>query len=103
VNQFTVVFATAWFCLVPGNSGTDDMIHDGFLIITFEAGKGLWHAKIRRADLKPVIIDGVSFPELEVGFAWSNPDAAIEDAKTRIDYLNQRCANVDQMREAANA
>jgi hypothetical protein len=79
------------------------MIYHGFLIMTFEAGRSLWHAKIRRADLKPVIIDGVSFPELEVGFAWSNPDAAIEDAKTRIDYLNQRCANVDLMRETAHA
>ena len=79
------------------------MHYDGFQIVTFEAGRGLWHARIRRADFKPVIIDGVSFPELEVGFAWSNPDAAIEDAKTRIDYLNQRCTNVDQMREAANA
>jgi len=79
------------------------MNYDGFQIKTFEAGRSLWHAKIRRADLKPVIIDGVSFPELEVGFAWSNPDAAIEDAKTRIDYLNQRCANVEQIRESAHA
>ena len=79
------------------------MHYDGFQIVTFEAGRGLWHARIRRADFKPVIIDGVSFPELEVGFAWSNPDAAIEDAKTRIDYLNQRCANVDLMRETAHA
>jgi hypothetical protein len=103
VNQFTVILATAWFCLVPGISGIPDMHYDGFQIVTFEAGRGLWHARIRRADFKPVIIDGVSFPELEVGFAWSNPDAAIEDAKTRIDYLNQRCANVDQMRETAHA
>jgi hypothetical protein len=103
VKQFTDVFEPAWFCLVPGISGTHHMIYDGFLIMTFEAGRSLWHAKIRRADLKPVIIDGVSFPELEVGFAWSNPDAAIEDAKTRVDYLNQRCANVDLMRETAHA
>jgi hypothetical protein len=103
VNQLTVVLAAAWFSLILGISETHDMIYDGFLIMTFEAGRSLWHAKIRRADLKPVIIDGVSFPELEVGFAWSDPDAAIEDAKTRIDYLNQRCANVDVMRETANA
>jgi len=75
--------------------------HD-FQIETFEAGKGLWHARIRRADLKPVIIDGVSFPSLEVGFAWSNPDAAVADAKARIDYLNQRSVDVEQMREAAH-
>lgn len=78
------------------------MNYDGFQIDAFEAGRGLWHARIRRADLEPVIIDGVSFPELEVGFAWSNADAAVADAKTRIDYLNQRCANVEQKREAAH-
>lgn len=79
------------------------MNYDGFQIETFEAGRGLWHARIRRADFKPVIIDGVSFPELEVGFAWSNADAAVADAKTRIDYLNQRCVNAEPTRKAANA
>jgi hypothetical protein len=78
------------------------MNYDGFKIEAFEAGRGLWHARIRRTDLKPVIIDGVSFPELEVGFAWSDPGAAIADAKTRIDYLNQRSVNVEQKREAAH-
>jgi hypothetical protein len=61
--------------------------YDGFRIESFEAGKGLWHARIRRADLEPVNIDGVSFSTLEVGFAWSDPDAAIADAKTQIDQL----------------
>jgi len=79
------------------------MNYDGFQIETFEAGKGLWHARIRRADYEPVIIDGVSFPELEVGFAWSNADAAIADAKTRIDYLNQRCVIVEQKLQASHA
>jgi hypothetical protein len=79
------------------------MNYHGFQIEAFEAGKSLWHARIRRADQKPVIIDGVSFPALEVGFAWSNPDAAVADAKARIDYLNQRSVDVDQVREAAHA
>ena len=61
--------------------------YDGFRIEPFEAGTGLWHARIRRSDLKPVVIDGVLFSTLEVGFAWSNPDAAIADAKTQIDRL----------------
>jgi len=61
--------------------------YDGFRIESFEAGKGLWHARIRRADLEPVNIDGVSFSTLEVGFAWSDPDAAIADAKAQIDQL----------------
>jgi hypothetical protein len=103
VNQFTVVFAGAWFCSAPETAEVSDMNYEGFQIVVFEAGRALWHARIRRADRKPVIIDGVSFPELEIGFAWSNPDAAVADAKTRIDYFNQRCANVDQMREPAHA
>ena len=61
--------------------------HDGYRIEAFEAGKGLWHARIRRADLTPVIIDGVSFPALEVGFAWLDPETAIADAKTQIEQL----------------
>jgi hypothetical protein len=61
--------------------------YDGFRIESFEAGKGLWHARIRRADLMPVSIDGVTFAALEVGFAWSDPDAAIADAKAQIDQL----------------
>jgi hypothetical protein len=63
------------------------MNYDGFKIESFEAGTGLWHARIRRADLLPVVIDGVSFSTLEVGFAWANPEAAIADAKSQIDQL----------------
>ena len=63
------------------------MNYDGFDIEPFEAGNGLWHARIRRADNKPVLIDGISFATLEVGFAWSDPDAAIADAMTKIDIL----------------
>jgi hypothetical protein len=65
--------------------------YDGFDIESFEAGKGLWHARIRRADLSPVVIDGVLFPTLEVGFAWSDPDAAVADAKAHIDRFRCRC------------
>ena len=64
--------------------------HDGFKIEAFEAGKGLWHARIRHADRTPVMIDGVSFPALEVGFAWHDPETAITDAKNQIDYLKLR-------------
>jgi hypothetical protein len=77
------------------------MNHDGFKIECFEAGRDLWHARIRRADLKPVIIDGVAFPALEVGFAWPNPDAAIADAKVQIDQLRlKRYAGAEQMPQA---
>jgi len=76
------------------------MNYDGFQIESFEAGRGLWHARIRRADLEPVIIDGALFSALEVGFAWSGPDAAVADAKTHIDHLNRRGAGIGQMPSA---
>jgi len=78
------------------------MTYDGFQIEAFEAGRGLWHARITRVDFEPVIIDGVSFPELEVGFAWSNAEAAIADAKTRIDYLNRRSVMSEPKRKTAH-
>jgi len=64
--------------------------YNGFAIEPFEAGRDLWHARIRRGDLQPIMIDDVPFPVLEVGFAWSCPEAAIEDAKAQIEYLNRR-------------
>ena len=77
------------------------MDYDGFRIEPFEAGQGLWHARIRRVDLKPVVIDGVLFSTLEVGFAWSDPDAAIADAKIQIDQLKlKRYATFGQMPQA---
>jgi hypothetical protein len=66
------------------------MIYGGFEIKSFEVGKGLWHARILRADQEPVVIDGICFPMLEVGFAWSDPDAAIADAKSLIDRFQKR-------------
>jgi hypothetical protein len=66
------------------------MIYGGFEIQPFEAGRGLWHARIQRADLAPVVIDGMSFRALDLGIAWSDPDAAIADAKAHIDQHRQR-------------
>ena len=68
------------------------MIYGGFEIQSFEAGRGLWHARIQRADQEPVVIDGLSFPTVEVGFAWSDPDAAIADAIAHIDRFKPRFA-----------
>jgi hypothetical protein len=67
-------------------------LYDGFDIESFEAGRNLWHARIRRADAAPVIIDGVAFPALELGFAWSDPDAAVADAISHIDRFGRRYA-----------
>ena len=38
------------------------------------------------------VIDGMAFPTLEVGFAWSDPEAAIADAKAHIDRFKPRFA-----------
>src|SRR5258705_6397937 len=49
----------------------------------------------------PVIIDGVSFPALEVGFAWYDPETAIADAKTQIDQLRlKRYATAGRITQA---
>ena len=68
------------------------MIYGGFEIQSFEAGSGLWHARIQRTDLAPMVIDGLSFPTLEIGFAWSDPEQAIADAKAHIDRFKPRFA-----------
>jgi hypothetical protein len=76
-------------------------LYDGYDIESFEAGRGLWHARIRRADQRPVIIGDHSFAALEVGFAWSDPDAAIADAKNHIDRSKHRWGEPEQPRASA--
>jgi len=71
--------------------------YDGFNIESFEAGCGLWHARIRRADLKPLLIDGALFTKVEVGFAWPDQDAAVADAKKQIDRCKDRWAEPEQV------
>jgi len=66
------------------------MIYGGFEIKSFEVGTGQWHARIQRIDQKPVVIDGMSFPTLDIGFAWPDRDAAIADARKLIDRFQQR-------------
>jgi hypothetical protein len=74
----------------PKENPERKMTYDGFDIESFEAGKGLWHARIRRADHQPVVIDGIAFAALDVGFAWNDPEAAIADAKSHIDRFRLR-------------
>jgi hypothetical protein len=93
VSRFTGGFPVPWFA--PNRERPEremTYLYDGFDIESFEAGKGLWHARIRRADQQPVVIDGISFTALDIGFAWSDPQEAIADAKSHIDRfgLNAR-------------
>jgi hypothetical protein len=76
-------------------------LYDGYDIESFEAGRGLWHARIRRADRKPLVISGHPFAALEVGFAWPDPDTAIADAKSHIDRFKHRWAEPEQTRASA--
>ena len=71
-------------------------LYNGYDIESFEAGRGLWHARIRRADQQPVVIGGHPFPSLEIGFAWSDQDAAIADAKSHIDRFRHRWSGLEQ-------
>jgi hypothetical protein len=64
--------------------------YNGFNIESFEAGRGLWHARIKRTDQEPVVIDGLPFAALEVGFAWPDPAEAIAHAKNHIDRFKAR-------------
>jgi hypothetical protein len=76
-------------------------LYNGYDIESFEAGRGLWHARIRRVDQKPLIISGHPFPSLEVGFAWPDQDAAIADAKNHIDRFGHRWGGPEQIRASA--
>ena len=64
--------------------------YQGYDIESFEAGRALWHARIRRSDQAPIVINGYPFPALEVGFAWNDPDSATDDAKRHIDRFRHR-------------
>ena len=75
--------------------------YDDYDIEPFEAGRGLWHARIRRADHGPILINGCAFVSLEVGFAWSDRDAAIDDARHHIDRFRHRWSTAGAVDSAA--
>ena len=76
-------------------------LYDRYDIESFEAGRGLWHARIRRADRKPLVISGHPFSALEVGFAWPDQETAIADAKNHIDRFKHRWTEPEQSRASA--
>jgi hypothetical protein len=59
--------------------------YEGFEIKSFEVGRGLWHARFRRADHEPVIIDDVLLPALDVGFAWPRKSGHRRDGVFRAE------------------
>ena len=77
-----------------------DCLYQGYQIESFEAGRDLWHARIRRADNRPLVINGCPFTRLEVGFAWHDQDSAIADAKHHIDRFKHHWSEPDEVRAA---
>ncbi len=67
-----------------------DCLYQGYRIESVRGRTRLWHARIRRADQTPDHHRRHAFPTLEVGFAWDDPDAAIDDAKHHIDRFKHR-------------
>jgi hypothetical protein len=45
-----------------------------------------WHARFRRKDSGPTIIDGLEFDSVHVGFAWTN-EADDNEARSYIDNM----------------
>jgi hypothetical protein len=68
---------------------------EDFGIEIFEAGRGRWHARFRRANHKPLIINGVAVLHLEAVLPWPDGTAAIGDAKTHIDHFEPRASHSD--------
>jgi hypothetical protein len=85
-----------------GITGTRQMdcLYQGYQIESFEAGRDLWHARIRRADNRPLVINGCPFARLEVGFAWNDQGSAIADAKHHIDRFKHRWSEPEEVRVA---
>ena len=67
-------------------------LYEDYDIESFEMGRGQWHARIRRADARPVLINGHPFTTLQVGFAWDTAEGAVEDAKQHIDRFKHKWA-----------
>jgi hypothetical protein len=68
--------------------------HGQFEIETLEIGRALWHARLRRTDRRSIAIDGLSFEQVDIGFAWPTSEAAMADARTYIDRLTVRLERV---------
>lgn len=65
------------------------MNYRDFEIETFELGRGLWHARYRRADKKPTLIDGIEFDHLHGRIACSSSEDAFVEAQNCIDGINR--------------
>src|SRR5258708_20460474 len=61
--------------LITDNPRGRDMIYSGFEIQSFEAGSGVWDARIPRTNQKPVVNGGLRVPTPPVPSPFPHPDA----------------------------
>jgi hypothetical protein len=64
------------------------MKYRNFEIEAFQIGRGLWHARVRRDDHMPTVIDGIELEFLHVGLAWPTTEAALADAQQYIERMS---------------
>jgi len=76
------------------------MFYREFEIETFEVGRGQWHARVRRRDRAPTVVDGIEFEVLHIGFAWSTNEAAESDARNYIDNMGDLRRNESAREES---
>jgi hypothetical protein len=96
VNWLT--FLSSQLCLLRGDkacAGATEMtsFHGEFGNGSFEAGRVLWHARLRRANHEPASMNGVASPQ--VGFVRPDRTAAPEDAKSHVDRFGPHRASRD--------
>ena len=72
-------------------------LYNGFDIESLRPERVFGTRRIMRADREPVVIDGLPFTALEVGFAWPDPEEAIAHAKDHIDRFKARNFGVSQL------
>jgi len=64
------------------------MQYRNYEVESFEAGRGLWHARYRPADRAPIFIDGFEFNYLYGRIACRSSEAAVAEAQQCIDLLD---------------
>ena len=70
------------------------MNYTHFEIEAFEFGRGLLRARLRRADRKTTLIDGIEFEFLNASLAWPSAEAAYADAQQFIDSMGSRLSTL---------
>src|SRR4051812_24838275 len=81
-------------CFLAYFLGATEMtsFHGDFGTARVEAGNGLWHARIKRTNLKPLRTIGVGCRHQAIGFAGLDRTITTEDANSPINRFGSRAA-----------